>query len=103
MIKKFLGFIAQIERSPKKLPLKLLKLIRSTTGSNLRNIMLLLGKVTIEEIRLTDIDNNSSVLPDNQWKVDIVREIIEVRADELNVENFSEQELVEMMEYLCPS
>ena len=93
-MKRFLGFIGQIERSPKKLPLKLLKLIRhdtrSTTGSNLRNIMLLQGKFTIDEIRLNDIDNfeYSSVLPENQWRVDMVKEIIEVRADELNVEKF---------------
>ena len=89
--------------------MKLLKLIRhntrSTTGSNLRNIMLLLGKVTIKEIRLTDIDNfeYSSVLPDNKWRIDMVREIIEVRADELNVGNLSDQELDEVIEYLCTS
>ena len=67
--------------------------------------MLLLGKVTIEEIRLNDIDKfeYSSVLPDNQWRVDMVREIIEARADELKIENFSEQELDDMMEYLCTS
>ena len=109
LMKRFLGFIAQIERSPKKLPMKLLQLIRhdtrSTTGSNLRNIMLLLGKVTIDEIRLNDIDSfeYSSVLPDNQWKVDMVREIIEVRGDELKIDNFSRQELDELMEYLCTS
>ena len=109
LMKRFLGFIGQIERSPKKLPLKLLKLIRhdtrSTTGSNLRNIMLLQGKFTIDEIRLNDIDNfeYSSVLPENQWKVDMVKEIIEVRADELNVDNFSEKELDEILEYLCTS
>ena len=45
----------------------------------------------------------SSVLPDNQWRVDMVREIIEARADELKIENFSEQELDDMMEYLCTS
>ena len=67
--------------------------------------MLLLGKVTIDEIRLNDIDSfeYSSVLPDNQWKVDMVREIIEVRGDELKIDNFSRQELDELMEYLCTS
>ena len=67
--------------------------------------MLLLGKVPIEEIRLNDIDKFEywSVLPDNQWRVDMVREIIEARADELKIENFSEQELDDMMEYLCTS
>jgi hypothetical protein len=88
--------------SPKNLPLRLLKQIRhdisSTTGSSLRNIMLLLGKVTIDQIRLNDINNfeYSSVLYDNQWKVDMVREIIDIQADQLNIDNFSRQELDEM-------
>ena len=109
LMKRFLGFISQIERSPKKLPMKLLHLIRhdtrSTTGSNLRNIMLLLNKVTIEGIKLNDIDSfeYSSVQPDNQWKVDMVREIIEVRGDQLKIDNFSRQELDELMDYLCTS
>ena len=67
--------------------------------------MLLLGKVSIDDIRLKDIDNfeYSPVLPENQWKVNIVKEITDVQADQLNVENFSRQELEEMMEYLCTS
>ena len=48
LMKRFLGFLIQIEKSPKKLPLKLLEVVRldtrSTTGSNLRIIMLTLGK-----------------------------------------------------------
>ena len=51
------------------------------------------------------IDNfeYSPVLPENQWKVNMVKEITDVQADQLNVENFSRQELEEMIEYLCTS
>ena len=89
--------------------MKLIKLIRhdarNTTGSNLRNIMLLLDKVSIDDIMLKDIDKfeYSPVLPENQWKVNMVQEIINVQADQLNVENFSREELGEIMEYLCTS
>ena len=78
---------------------------RSTTGSNLRNIMLLLGKVNIDDIKIRDIDNfeYAAVLLDDKWKVDMVKEIIEIRADQLNVENFSDEELDEILEYLCTS
>ena len=42
LMKRFLGFLSQIEKSSKKLPINFLKLVkhdaRSTTGSNLRNI-----------------------------------------------------------------
>ena len=109
LMKRFLSFITQIESSSKSLPLKLLKLIRhdarSTTGSNLRNIMLLLEKVSIDDIRLKDIVKfeYSKVLPENQWKVKMVKEIIDVQADQLIVENFSREELEEIMDYLCTS
>ena len=109
LLKRFLGFLSQIENSPKRLPLRLLNVIkydtRSTTGSNLRNIMLLLGKVNIDDIKIRDIDNfeYAAVLPDDKWKVDMVKEIIEIGADQLNVENFSEEELEEILEYLCTS
>ena len=67
--------------------------------------MLLLGKVKIDDIKIRDIDNfeYAAVLPDDKWKVDMVKEIIEIGADQLNVENFSEEELEEILEYLCTS
>ena len=60
LLKRFLGFLSQIEKSANKLPLRLLRVVRadarSTTGSNLRKIMLLLGKHTIDEVKSNDID-----------------------------------------------
>jgi hypothetical protein len=109
LMKRFLSFISHIERSPKSLPLTLRKSIRhdarSTAGSNLSNIMLLFDKVSIDDIRLNDIDNfeYSPILPENQWRVNMVKEITDVQADQLNAENFSRQLLEEMMEYLCTS
>ena len=52
--KQFLGFIEQIEKSPKKLPKELLQMVkfdmRSTTSYNLRRLMLLLNKRSIENL-----------------------------------------------------
>ena len=47
--------------------------------------MLLLGKVNIDDIKIRDIDNfeYAAVLPDDKWKVDMVKEIIEIGADQL--------------------
>ena len=67
--------------------------------------MLLLGKVNIDAIKITDIENfeYAAVLPENKWKVDMVKEIIETRADQFNVENFTEEELDDILEHLCTS
>ena len=104
-----IGFLAQIEKSPKLLPLKLLKIVqndvRSTTGSNLRNIMLLLGKYSTKNIKMSDIDSFefAPVKPEDFWKISIVKEIIEAKADQIDVEGFTKQELDKILEYLCTS
>ena len=108
-MKRFLGFLSQIQKSRKKLPAKLLKQIEhdtgSTTGSNLRKILLLVGKHTIEEISIKDLDRYEycPVQPGDEWKVDMVRELIEVRENNLNVEHFTAEELEEVLEHLCTS
>ena len=43
------------------------------------------------------------VQPGDEWKVDMVRELIEVRENNLNVEHFTAEELEEVLEHLCTS
>ena len=109
LMKRFLGFLSQIEKSPKLLPLKLLKIVqndvRSTTGSNLRNIMLLFGKCSTQNIKMIDIDSFefAPVKPEDFWKVSLVKEIIDIKADQIDVEGFTKHELDEILEYVCTS
>ena len=109
LLKRFLGFLSQIQKSRKKLPAKLLKQIEhdtgSTTGSNLRKILLLVGKHTIEEISIKDQDRYEycPIQPGDEWKVNMVRELIEVRENNLNVEHFTAEELEEVLEHICTS
>ena len=91
LIERFLSFLSQIEKSKKLIPKQLLSFIkhdvRSTTGSNLRNILLLTKKNTIEEITLEDIklikynqiDNN------DMWKVGFINEVTEIKFNQSSV------------------
>ena len=45
----------------------------------------------------------SPVLPENKWKVNLVKEMVEVRFGNLQVENFSLEEIEEMQGFLCSS
>ena len=109
LMKRFLGFLTQIEKSAKKLPLRLLQLVRadarSTTGSNLRKIMVLLGKHSIDEVKSDDIDTfeYAPVKPEDAWKIDMVKELIEVRENQASIENFTRDELEEILEHVCIS
>ena len=108
-MKRFLSFLSQIKRSNKKVPSFLLNIIkydvRSTTGYNLRNMMLLFNKNKIEEIEESDIIEYiyAPVEKDDAWKVQMVKELIDVKNDELLVDNMSKEEVEFMIESLCTS
>ena len=54
--------------------------------------MLLTGKNNIEEVKETDL-----------WKTKFVKELINIREGFINVENFEDDELNEVLAYLCTS
>jgi hypothetical protein len=59
LLERFLSFLNQIENSKKLVPKQMLNFIkhdvRSTTGYNLRNLLLLTDKNTIDELCKDDI------------------------------------------------
>ena len=94
LIERFLSFLNQIEKSKKLIPKQLLSFIkkdvRSTTGSNLRNILLLTNKNTIEELSLEDIKGikYNQIEKEDEWKVEFIREFTDIKFNQVEVENF---------------
>ena len=79
--------------------------MRGMTCSNLRRMMLLFGKVRIEDIHDKDIYDfkYANISYANEWKVEMVKEIIEIMNDNLVVDNFEDENLQEILDYLCTS
>ena len=109
LYRRFLGFVSQIEQSHKSLPKQLLETIqrdtRSTTGRNLRKLMFVANKDNISLLNKNEekFGIYTPVLPENKWKVNIVKEMTDVRFGNLQVENFSLEEIEEMQGFLCSS
>ena len=109
LVKRFLSFVAQIEKCPKSVPKHLLKLIqwdvRSTTGENLRKIMLLVGKSSIEEITLHDFKSVKyhEISDAEKWKTVMIKELIDIKFGKLQVGNISDEETEEIINFLCTS
>ena len=89
LVRRFLCFMEKIRNSGKA-PLTMLmkeaiKDVRSVTGSNLRNIMLLVGKTSVEDVRVEDVDNLEYFKLENDelWKIPQIQEIINVKAGNL--------------------
>ena len=105
----FLRFVKQVEQSAKSVPRNLLNLVkkdtRSTTGSNLRNILLMTTTHLIEEVEFNDIKHLEYAPTKLQdvWKIASVREIVDIKAGMKTVENLTYDELEEILEFLCTS
>ena len=76
--------------------------VRTTTGSNLRSIMLLAGKNTIQEVLSSNIDVKYHKLEEEQkWKTILLGEIIDILHDEKTIDGVEKQELEDILELLC--
>ena len=101
-MKRFLQLIESIRSSSKPILRSLLSHIqfdtRSTTGRNLRNIMLLLNKCSICDITAANIDNIQycEVIEDRRWRVEPVQHLLVERE-----EGGLEEEDLEWLEWLC--
>ena len=109
LIQRFLKFIRQIRNSNKKSTKFLLNAIMedtsSTTGSNLRNILIQTSKFSIHDLVPNDalsIEYHPIALSD-KWKVQFISEIIHIKHKQLNILNLTEEDLEEMLTILCVS
>ena len=75
---------------------------RSTTGSNLRKVMLLLMKCNVDEISKVDLKNQiyNSIPSGHEWKVCLAKEIILIKNNDLEVEYLGAAELDEILNHI---
>ena len=109
LIRRFLSFLKQISRSPKTIPKQLLNSIqadtRSITGSNIRRILLLTKKENIDQISDRDIDGiiYAEILEDDKWRVDLIKEVTDVKFGQSTIEGFTLEECEEILQFACTS
>ena len=80
-------------------------IVQSITGSNLQNLLLLTDKHRIEELCKDKIRKLKyhQMEENDKWKVQFIREITVVKFNKLEVPNFSDEELDEILSHLCTS
>ena len=109
LIKRFLTFLNQIRTSNKNATKFLLETIisdtRSTTGSNLRNILLQTDKADVRQLVPADAYQVKyhSMAPDDEWKLGFINDIIEAKNGKIEVPNISDSDLDDMLTVLCTS
>jgi hypothetical protein len=106
LIWRYLSFIKKIQKSKKTALTNLLNLamndVRTTTGSNLRWIMLHAGNNTIDEVLNSKVDVEYHKLDEEQlWRAHMLRELIDVRNDVKSIEELENDDLEDILEFLC--
>ena len=77
--------------------------VRSTTGLNLRKILLQTEKLDVDSLCKDDCSSLSyhPTPLEDKWKEAMVNELIEVRGNQIQVEGFETEELETILEHLC--
>ena len=101
---RYLSFIKMIESCEKSPLHNLLNIaindVRSTTGSNLRKLMLMSGKLSVKELKYVDIPYYE-VSENDEWKIEFVKELLDIKHGDTNLPGWEQEELDYILNYLC--
>ena len=68
----------------------------------MRTIMLMAKKNTIEELEMGGVEiKYHDILESEVWRVDFIKEVVELKYGDLEVQGFTREELETIQEYLC--
>ena len=105
---RFLSFIQSVRRSKKICVKNLLKMVehdtRSVTGHNLRTLMLNSRTDNIKKLVPRHADYDYFEVPDGQeYRIEFIKELIEVKNNIYEVDGFNNEELDDILCFLCTS
>ena len=109
LLKRFLKFKEQVMRCPKPLMKTMFNLFEyncnTTTGKNMRNIMLLCDKNSIIDLNSSDIDllTYEPVPKDDEWKISVAEEILSITEDQAILPGFNNNEVNALLYDICVS
>ena len=79
--------------------------VRSITGKNLNNLKLLCDCDDIDNLKPSSFDDLrfNCVPPGEEWRIHLIKELIDVKCDERKIENLDAEEIDEILELVCTS
>ena len=108
LIRNFLKFISSIKNSNKPVLKQLYNItksdVRTTTGSNLRNILVKTNYLNVDDLHpgiVQDI-KYKEIQEGNMWRIPIIKEIMDIKCGETNPpDGWTIEELEEILELAC--
>ena len=108
LAKRLLTFTEKIRKSEKPVLRHIMKLVesdvRTGTGRNLRSILLLTDKSSLNQLHASDVDQVQYYTEPEQWRVLSILEILELRAGEVELpQGWEQDEMEQILEAACCS
>ena len=108
LARRFVNFIQSIRLSKKRSLRELLKVLEfdtmSVTGRNLRHILLQTSIFDIRKLKSRDITAKYKDIPrGEEYRVNVIKEIIDIKNQQLEVAGFDDHELDEILRFVCVS
>ena len=108
ILKNYLSFIQQVKKSTKHVLRQLYSLasndVRTVTGQNLRNILLMTNKLHVDQLDPCIVSNLEYHKMDKHetWRTNLVREILDLKHGNLVLpDGWSDDELEEILNLAC--
>ena len=108
LIRNYLGFVNRIRNSSKCILKVLYKIssrdVRTVTGSNLRNILLLTNETQVDRLRpnmVNDISYNQ-IEESQKWRISLVLELLDIQHGVKDLAGeWSEEEMKQILNLVC--
>ena len=108
LLRNYLGFVNRIRNSSKSILKVLYKIssrdVRTVTGSNLRNILLLTNETQVDRLRpnmVNDISYNQ-IEESQKWRIPLVLELLDLQQGVKDLAGeWSEEELKQILNLVC--
>ena len=108
LIRNFLGFINKIKQSAKPVLRQLYSItkddVRTTTGSNLRNILLQTGLSGVDDLHpgIVKQIKYEEIKEMDMWRIPIIKEAIDIKCGNVNPpDGWTAEELDEILTFAC--
>ena len=105
-MKRFIKFTEQLACSTKRTTRNVFHIIkhdcRSITGHNLRKIMQYCGKSRISELTSVEVGKMTyhPISNNEVWQISLVEELLDIRSNSSNIDDWSKEELSDLLEYI---
>ena len=108
LVRNFLKFVASLKKSNKPVLRQLFAIaksdVRTTTGSNLRNILLQTNLLNVDELQPDTVGQirYKEILEIDKWRISLIREIIDIKFGAIDEpEGWLLEELQDILNVVC--